>query len=154
MRLTGMKGDVMRHFIVGLVVSASVVLAGASLAGATGKFAYSEEIQFPSGNLLVVFDEGSQKRFDSVDYRLDATAQATSCQDPDHCIATISNLSSTVTGLGPDAKGRITGNVGLDRGPGGGICTCTLHMDYTDVTLTNLASGHVYRLDPISADAP
>jgi hypothetical protein len=145
----------MRHFVVGLVVCASVVLAGTtSLAGATGKFAYSEEIQFPSGDLLVVFEEGGQKRFSSVDYRLDATVQAISCQDPDHCIATIADLSNTVTGLVPDAKGRVTGNVGLDRGSGGGICTCTLHMDYTNVTLTNLASGHVYRLDPISADAP
>ena len=144
----------MRNFMVGLVVCAGVVLAGASLAGATGKFASSEEVQFPSGDLLVVFEEGGQKRFDSVDYRLEATAQAISCQDPDHCIATIADLSNSVTRLVPDAKGRVTGNVGLDRGSGGGICTCTLHMDYTDVTLTNLASGHVYRLDPISADAP
>ena len=149
-----MKGDVMRNFVVGLVVFASVVVAGTSLAGATGKFAYSEEIQFPSGDLLVVFEEGGQKRFDSVDYRLDATAQAISCQDPDHCIATIADLSNTVNGLVPDAKGRVSGNVELDRGSGGGVCTCTLHMDYANVTLTNLASGHVYRLDPISADAP
>ena len=58
------------------------------------------------------------------------------------------------TGLLPDAKGRVSGNVGLDRGSGGGICTCTLHLDYTNATLTSLASGHVYRLDPISGDAP
>jgi hypothetical protein len=43
----------------------------------------------------------------------------------------------------------------VDSGTTDTICACgcgpgTLTVDYTDMTLTNLASGHVYRLDPIS----
>ena len=55
-----------------------------------------------------------------------------------------------------DGEERNVPNVELASGAGGGgtICGCTLHVDYSNVTLTNLASGHVYRLDPISADSP
>jgi hypothetical protein len=145
----------MRRLATGLVVAMVVGLMGSSLAGASGKFGYVEVIQFPGGDLVVTFDEGGQKRFDAVGYRLDATASVMTCQDPDHCIAVLSTPSATVTGLTPDEKGRVTGTLTLaPNAGGGGICGCSSHVDYWDVTLTNLASGHVYRLDPISGDAP
>ena len=54
----------------------TVVLAligSVSLAGASGKFASSEVILFPSGDLVVTFDERGQNRFSSVNYQLTAT---------------------------------------------------------------------------------
>lgn len=133
------------------------LFAGVSLAGASSKFAYTEAIQFPSGDLVVTFNEGSQKRFSSVDYQLTATAIAKSC-DPTgvQCIAELYNPVATVTGLVPDAKGQVTATLTLDQVPvgGGGVCTCSLHMEYSDLVLTNLTSGHVYGLDPISGDSP
>ena len=142
----------------GMAVLISLV-AGVAIAGASPKFASTETIQFPGGNLVVTFDEGAQKRFSSVDYELTATADATSCMTVDgvtQCIATRTQLSDTVSGLVPDDKGRVAGSLTLvaNAGPGGTICTCSLHMDYFDITLTNLTSGHVYRLEPISADSP
>lgn len=40
--------------------------------------------------------------------------------------------------------------------PGGGTCTCggLQHVEYANVTLTNLTTGRVYRLDPMSRDIP
>ena len=135
------------------------LVAGVSIAGASPKFVSTETIQFPSGNLVATFDEGGQKRFASVDYWLTATADATSCMTVDgvtQCIAARTQPSETVSGLVPDDKGRVAGSLTLavNAGPGGTICTCSLHMDYSDITLTNLMSGHVYRLEPISGDSP
>ena len=51
-----------------LVVTGALVLSvGISAAGASSKFVYTEEIEFPSGSLAVTFDEGGQKRFATVD---------------------------------------------------------------------------------------
>lgn len=134
------------------------LVAGVSIAGASPKFASTETIQFPSGNLVVMFDEGGQKRFEWVDYRLAATAEATSCTTVDgvtQCVSVQSEPSAEATGLLPDDKGRVTGSLVLSSGAGGGtICSCVTHMEYSDVTLTNLTSGHVYRLEPISGDSP
>jgi hypothetical protein len=52
------------------VTALFALFAGLSIAGASGKFAYTEGIQFPSGSLAVMFDEGGQKRFATVDYQL------------------------------------------------------------------------------------
>lgn len=142
-----------------LVLTGALVLsAGISGAGATGKLAYTEEIQFPSGSLAVTLDEGGQKRFATVDYQLTATAMSMSCMTVDgvtQCLGSMTDESATVTGLVPDEKGRVTATLTLVRqGGGGGLCECTLHMEYSNVTLTNMTSGHVYRLDPITGDRP
>jgi len=144
----------MRRFMIGMLLTASVVFAGSSFAAAPGKFVYTEEIQFPGGTLSVAFDEGGQKRFDSVGYRLDANVTVTTCQEG-QCIAVADSPSATLLDLTPDAKGRVTGSLTLVPPPpgGGGICVCTSSVEYRDVTLTNLTSGHVYRLDATSADS-
>jgi hypothetical protein len=71
------------------------------------------------------------------------------------CISSLASPIAAVTVLVPDEKGRVTATLTLAREGGcGGVCDSTLHMDYSDVTLTNLTSGHVYRLDPMSGDSP
>ena len=135
------------------------LVASVSIAGASGKFASSEVIVFPSGNLVVTFDERGQNRFSSVDYQLSATADATSCTTVNgetQCLATRTFPTDSATGLVPDQMGRIGESLTLASGAGGGgtVCGCTLHMDYSDITLTNLTSGRVYGLEPISADRP
>jgi hypothetical protein len=59
------------------------------------------------------------------------------------------NVAST-----PDAKGRVTGVLTIDIPTSPAPCGCsgTFHVEYTDVTLTNLTTGRVYRLDSISRD--
>lgn len=144
--------------VFGLVfaITAALALSAGSGAGASSKLAYTGAIQFPSGNLLLTLDEAGQKRFTSVDYQLTATATAKTCDLlTGQCIATLYYPTDTVAGLVPDDKGHVTTSLTLDQVPGGGgLCSCTLHMEYSDVTLTNLASGHVYRLDPIAGDSP
>ena len=134
------------------------LVVGISVAGASPKFASTETVQFPSGNLVVAFDEGGQKRFESVDYRLAATVEATSCTTVNgetQCVAVLSQPSADATGLLPNDKGRVTGSLALSSGADGGtICSCVTHVDYSDITLTNLTSGHVYRLEQISGDNP
>jgi hypothetical protein len=134
------------------------LFAGVSVAGASTKFDSTETIQFPGGRLVVTFVEGGQKRFSSVDYQLSATAVVTSCQtvgDVTQCGAALSFPTTTVTGLIPDDKGRVTGSLTVVGTPvGGTICTCISHVDYSEIVLTNLTSGRVYRLEPISADSP
>ena len=72
------------------------------------------------------------------------------------CLATRTFPTDSATGLVPDQMGRIGESLTLASGAGGGgtVCGCTLHMDYSDITLTNLTSGRVYGLEPISADRP
>ena len=92
------------------VVALLALFAGLSIAGASSKFAYSEEIQFPSGTLAVTFDEAGQKRFGAVDYLLAATAVATSCTTSDgvtQCVGVLGYPSATIAGLVPDEKGRV-----------------------------------------------
>ena len=129
-----------------------VLSAGISVAGASSKFAYTEEVA-DTADLVVGFEEGSLKRFASVDYQLDATASSLACSGG-QCIGAISPLSAIVTLTPDDDKGRVSGTLTLDisASPGGCLCGGTLHVEYTDVTLTNLTTGHVYRLDPISRD--
>jgi len=157
-----------------LVLSTGISVAGAAPepgAKTTGKFAYTEEVVYPAddstcvpnvgcpsagsdtGNLVVTFDEGSQKRFVSVDYRLDATVVAywAACGCSPQVVGILYEASNTVTGLMPDDKGRVIGNVALEVSETGMLLQ---RIEYTNVTLTNLNTGHVYRLDPISQDYP
>ena len=131
--------------VLALGVGASVV----SDASANGKLSYAEEIV--ASNLVVTFDEGGQRRFVAVDYRLDATVSVVRfCNGQG--LGQQYLASDTVTVAMP--KGHAVGTLTLE-GPGTVVCSCgcsqgTLTIDYTDVTLTNLTAGDVYRLDPIS----
>ena len=120
-------------------------LGGISVAGASTKFSSTEEI---TGNDLVLdFEERSLKRFASVDYRLDGAVLAVYCNGQGGAL-----LYDTVA-LTPDAKGHVSGTLTLDLGPSGSLCE-PHYVEYTDVTLTNLTTGHVYRLDSISQGSP
>jgi hypothetical protein len=130
-----------------------VVSAGISVAGASTKFSYTEEVT-QTGSAVVRFEEGSLKRFDVLDYRLDATAVAvwvSPCGGQ-----AIEGSSPNATGsLIPDANGRVSGTLTLDPGlPPPIPCPVLQHVEYTSVTLTNQSTGHVYRLDSISRDFP
>ena len=128
-----------------VVTSVLVFSAGISVAGASTKFSSTEEI---TGNDLVLdFEEGSLKRFSSVDYRLDGAVLAVSCVGQFRAL-----LFDTVS-LTPDARGRVSGTLTLDLGPSGSLCE-PHYVEYTDVTLTNLTTGHGYRLDSISQGSP
>ena len=132
-----------------LVLSASV-----SAAAASTKFSYTEEVT-ETGNAVVRFEEGSLKRFDVVDYQLDAT-EAAVWVSPCGGQTILQSFPSATVALIPD-DGRVSGTLTLDPGPppGGGTCVPALQrVEYTSVTLTNQTSGHVYRLDSISRDFP
>jgi hypothetical protein len=120
-------------------------------ANANGRLDYTEDIV--ASDLVVNFDEGGQRRFVAVDYRLDATLSVVRFCDGQG-LGEQSFESATVTGL--MAKGHASGTLTLE-GPGTVICSCgcsqgTLTVDYTDVTLTNITTGDVYRLEPISQE--
>jgi len=134
---------------VGLVlvlISALVLSMGISVAGASTKFNSTVEI---TGNELVVdFEEGSLKRFTSVGYRLDAAVLALYCEGQ-----STGALLFATDAFAPDAKGRVSDTLTLDLGPSGTSCE-PHYVEYTDVRLTNLTTGHVYRLDSISQGSP
>ena len=139
-----------------LLVGVLAFSVGTSVAGASTKFSSTEVID-DNGHLVLAFEEGSLKRFASVDYRLDATAITRSC-DPtgQQCIGQLFDSTDAATVLVPD-DGRVGTTLTLSdvNFPSPGPCTCgPHHVDYSDVTLTNLTTGHVYRLDPISRDYP
>jgi len=72
----------------------------------------------------------------------------------EQCLSTATQPTATVTGLVP-LNGRIIGTLALPADAGGGtICTCVSRVDYTNITLTNLTSGRVYQLEPISGASP
>jgi len=134
-----------------LTLTLAVFLAvGVSAPGASSRFSYSEEIA-ATGSLIVAFQEGSLKRFGSVDYQLTATADVT-VEQPDQTIVARSTLMAPAT-LVPDARGGTQGVLTLDvdiTAGGGCLCGGSSRVDYSDVTLSNLATGKVYRLDSIS----
>ena len=140
----------------GLLAGVLVLSVGISVAGAVTKVNSTDILD--NGNLALSLEERGMKKFPSVDYRLDATATAGSCDPTGQlCVAQLfENLVEVVT-LTPDDKGAVAGtltetNVSF---PSGGPCTCgPRHVEYYDMTLTNLATGHVYSLDPISRDYP
>jgi len=134
--------------IVGLVLvltSVLVLSAGISVAGASTKFSSTAGIA--ANDLVLDFEEGSLKRFASVAYRLDGAVLAVYCDGQGGAL-----LFDTVA-LTPDAKGRVSGTLTLDLGPSGSLCE-PHYVEYTDVTLANLTTGHVYRLDSISQGSP
>lgn len=147
-----MEGENMgRAFTFALVATVVLALSAAlSVAAASTKFSYTEQIG-DNGNLVFNFEEGSLRRFTSVDYQLIATAVVAS---PD--VAALYEFSENVT-LAPDDRGRVRGSftLNVNLSPGGGPCTCGgKRVDYFDMTLTNVATGHVYRIAPITRDFP
>lgn len=137
-----------------LVLSTGISVAGAVPGPGTNdnsKFFYTEEVV--STDLVVNFGEGGQKKLSAVDYRVDATVEVyRECGG--QAIAYLYSASNTVAGLVPDDKGRVVGNLVLE-GPGEpSPCseTTLLRVEYRNMTLTNLTTGHVYRLDPITQE--
>jgi hypothetical protein len=137
-----------------LVLSLGISTAGAVSgpgANENSKFVYTEEVV--ATDLVLNFDEGSQKRFVAVEYRLDLTVTVERfCGGQG--IATIRAVSDTLTVV-PDERGRALGAFTVDSGASDTVCACgcgegTLTVAYFDMTLTNLATGREYRLDPVS----
>jgi len=134
----------------GLLASVLVLSAGISVAEAGTKLTSMEILD--NGNLVVGFEERGLKRFTSVDYQLDATAEVSSPTTAQ----LFENLQESVT-LTHDDKGFVAGTLTESdvSFPSDVPCTCgPRHVEYYDMTLTNLTTGHVYSLDPISRDYP
>ena len=146
----------LRHAVAGvtlLVLSTGVSVAGAVSgpdANPNSKFVHTEQIV--SSDLVVAFDEGGQKRQVTVDYRLDAKVTRVIDCGGGLIMISIDPASNAVAGLLPNDKGRVIGELALDGAgsPSGCLQSILLRIDYTDVTLTNVTTGHAYRLDPIS----
>jgi hypothetical protein len=134
----------------GLLAGVLVLSAGISVAGAGTKLSSTEILD--NGNLVVSFEERGMKKFSSVDYRLDATATVSSPNVAER----FPDLQESVT-LTPDDKGGVVGTLtesDVSFSPGV-PCTCgPRQVAYFDMTLTNLTTGHVYSLNPISRDYP
>jgi hypothetical protein len=152
----------MRRFLIGLAITAAATLVAASLAGANNRLSPNEEITAtgPSaGSLVVSFDEGGLKKFESVEYRLDATGSAIwrLSVDPPQSIGHQYPAADSVT-LVPDAKGKVSGTLTLDISQSGSSgCGCSASLErvyYEDVTVTNVTTGRVSVLDPIGQDFP
>ena len=144
-----------RIFVLTLALAGALVLvAGISAAEASTKFAYTEEVT-QTGTAIVRFEEGSLKRFDGLDYQLEATAVATWVSPCGGRLLIEATFPSVTLALIPDAKGRVSGTLTLDLSPPMVTpCEVLQHVEYTSMTLTNLTTGHMYRLDPISQDYP
>lgn len=145
--------------VVGVSVAGAVAVGGADPAAkTTGKFAYTEEIVAAgttgTGSLVVNFNEGSQKRFGSVDYQLSATQSVIFTCDG-RSVGYQAFPTSTVT-LVPDDKGRVVGSFTFGVTGESQVCSAQYlqRVDYADVVLTNLATGHVYGLDPVTQTYP
>jgi hypothetical protein len=132
-----------------VLTSVLVFSVGVSVAGAGTKLSSTEILD--NGNLIVSFEERGMKRFSSVDYQLDATASVSS---PGFA-QLFEGLQASVT-LTPDGKGSAAGNLTLSTVVISPLpCTCgPRQVAYFDMTLTNLTTGRVYSLDPISRDFP
>ena len=128
-----------------LATAALALSAGISGAGASSKFAYTEQVT-ATRSLIVDFEEGSLKRFASVDYQLAATARAVYCDGG----VDVQALVDTDR-LPPDDKGRVSGSLTLEPASSGHLCAAS-NIEFTSVTLTNLSTGHAYRLDSASRD--
>lgn len=134
---------------VGAVLMLALVSA-ASVATASTKFNYTTSID-DMGELVVAFEERSLKRFDGVAYRLEARAEMVT---PTRRMLGQA-LDETESPLAPDTNGRVTGSLTTTLGllfltPCG--CAEGRYIEYTNIVLTNIETGHVYRLDPIRRD--
>jgi hypothetical protein len=140
----------MRRLVVIATIAAIATVAAIAAAEASTKFSYTEEIT--SNDLVLNFEEASLKRFASVDYQLEATALLRWVDCGGQSLVVVYEASDTVA-LTPDDKGRVVGTITLESEDGGFLCAAQ-HAEYTGVTLTNLTTGHVYRLNSISRDSP
>jgi hypothetical protein len=137
-----------RPLILALALGLFLVM-GVPAPGASTKFSYMEAIA-DNGNLILSFEEGSLKRFASVDYEFQALGEVRSPN-----IAGLTEFHESVT-LIPD-KGRVAGGftLNINLSPSPGPCTCGPRtIEYYEMTLANTASGRVYRIDPITRDFP
>ena len=111
---------------------------------------------FPSGNLVVAFDE--RARIDSRPLTINSARLRTDVMHdrewPNECAATRTFPPTARLDSSRMTRGALMEASRSLRALEEGVCGCTLQMDYSDVTLTNLTSGRVYRLEPISADSP
>ena len=138
-----------RVAIVGAALMVAL-LSTATVASASTKFDYTTSID-NTGELVVSFEERSLKRFDGVSYRLEAFGEMVTPSRRLGGQALVETESPPV----PDANGRVTGSLTTSLGllfltPCG--CGEGRYIEYTNIVLTNLATGHVYRLDPIRRD--
>ena len=126
------------------------LVSAATVASASTKFDYTASID-NTGELVVVFEERTLKRFDGVAYRLEARGEIVTPT----IRAGAEGMVETESPLVPDASGQVTGSLTTTLGllflvPCG--CAGGRYVEYTNIVLTNLATGHVYRLDPIRRD--
>jgi len=115
---------------------------------------YTEAID-SAATLTVSFDESGQKRFASVDYALDGIGSATwGCNGGSFALRLTPSVG--LVGLRPEDKGHVVGTFSVPLPAGGTSCAAPVlqNVSYTSLTLTNDASGHVYRLDPVSRTYP
>jgi hypothetical protein len=91
----------------------------------------------------------------SVDSRLDADGSAIWDCGNGQLVGAQFFASNTATVV-PDVNGHALGSLslGVQAFPSGCTQLVLQRIDYTNVILTNLTTGHVYRLDPISQTFP
>lgn len=139
-----------RSLGLGLLASALVFTVATSLAVAGNKLVFTEQIT-DTRSLTVDFEEVGLKKFAAVDYRLDASAFAHYCDGGEDGAL----LSGPTVAFVPDSKGRITdGTLTLGLPVSSGHLCLPDHIEYTNVTLMNVTTSHVYGLDSISRDFP
>jgi len=138
-----------------LMLALGVAVANADPPSTNGKLSYTEVID-DTGSLVLSFDESSQKRFASVDYQVNATFTEFVTFDTGQETGVQGFPNPTVAGLVPSDDGHVLGNIELANTNGVPGCTCVVRVevDYTNLTLTNLSSGHVYRLNDITRTYP
>jgi hypothetical protein len=117
-------------------------------ANENSKFVYTESLG-TGLDLVLTFSEGGQKRFDSVTYQLNGNASHIRICDGQGVGAT--RVVNEMLAVTPGDDGRGSGFFTVDSGVSETICGCgcgsgSLTVTYK-LTLTNLATGHVYRLD-------
>lgn len=137
--------------LMGLAVSTAGAVSGPG-ANENSKFVYTENLN-TGFDLVLTTDEGSQKRFESVTYELGFTASFIRfCDGQGVGIQRTDTKTLSVT---PDQDGRAVGAFTIESNTGGVMCGCgcgtgTLTVTYEQMTLTNLATGRTYRLDPVT----
>ena len=114
-----------------------------------GPLTYTEEIV--AGDLVVTLEERGLSRFAAVDYRLDGMVSVFGfCNGQG--VGSLHPVTAGAVGLVPDEGGRVVGSLTLEA-PRDALCGCclasTVRVEYTDLVLTNVASGRVYGLEPI-----
>src|SRR5262249_4977160 len=109
-----------------------------------------------AGNLVVSFDDSGNRGYPKVDYKLDATVHATWRCSADQTVDAWGNPSTTVTGLVPDAKGRVGGTLGLPPPPPQASCpgAAIKQVEYTFVYWTNLTAHATWGINGASRTFP